>query len=118
LPALSPAYKSQLRHIERASAILDELKLTSGCVDCGFNTWPEALHFDHIDPMTKHRSLGWVSDRSRLTSKGRLARYLDHISRYCVIRCANCHAHRTKQEQQWLVRRGDTAPLADDPRLF
>ncbi|MEC4616206.1 hypothetical protein [Tsukamurella tyrosinosolvens] len=107
-------YAAHLAHIERAAVVLDELKTTAGCVDCGFNLWPEALHFDHIDPHTKLASLGWVRDRSMLKSRRKLSRYLDHVSKYCVIRCANCHAHRTHQERQWTVRRGiATVDLAD-----
>ena len=92
-------YRSHIKHIHEAKRVLDELKLASGCVDCGFNEWPEALQFDHIEPCTKLRSLGWFDDRSKLHSKTRLRRYLEHVDRYCQIRCANCHAHRTKTER-------------------
>lgn len=97
--------KQHLNNIRYAAAILDEVKTTAGCVDCGFNAWPEALHFDHVDPQSKRESLGWVSDRSKLRTKTKLRRFLGHVEEHCVIRCANCHAHRTKEEQQWRVRR-------------
>ena len=60
------------RNVARAVAVLDALKLRTGCVDCGFNLWPEALEFDHIDPQTKQAALGWVDDRSRLNSRIKL----------------------------------------------
>lgn len=102
---MTSGYQGQLRHIRYAVQVLNELKTAAGCVDCGFNAWPEALHFDHVDPASKLRSLGWMPDRSKLTSRTRLRRYLDHVQRYCVVRCANCHAHRTVQEKHWLAGR-------------
>lgn len=116
---MTSTYKEHLVHIRRAAAILDEIKVAAGCVDCGFNTWPESLHFDHVDPLTKQLSLGWVHDRSKLKTRNKLNRYIDHVSKYCVVRCANCHAHRTQSERQWLVRRDEysIARLAD-PTLF
>jgi hypothetical protein len=98
------SYLNQVENIRQAVILLNKLKTTTGCRDCGFNEWPESLHFDHIDPTTKQRSLGWVRDRSKLTSKTRLRRYLEHVSLYCEVRCANCHAHRTMVEQHWKAR--------------
>lgn len=51
-------------HLRRAAARLDALKLEAGCVDCGYNKHPAALHFDHRDPETKLKALGWEPDRS------------------------------------------------------
>jgi len=103
-------------NIANAVAILDALKLGRGCVDCGYRRSPAALHFDHIDPSTKRSDLGWYEDRSKLQNATRLRRYLDHVERYCVVRCANCHAERGVRERHWLIRRGR---LPDrDPTLF
>ena len=78
-----------------------DYKLSQGCSDCGFNRWPEALHFDHVDPSSKRRELGWRDDRTKITSKVQAGRYTDHVIRFCVVRCANCHAHRSRVEEHW-----------------
>lgn len=93
-------------NLARAVAILDSLKVGRGCVDCGYRGSPAALHFDHVDPATKRAELGWAADRSKLWTAARLDRYLDHVERYCVVRCANCHAERGVREQHWAIRRG------------
>lgn len=95
-----------LDNIAHAVAVLDALKLGRGCADCGYRRSPAALHFDHVDPATKRADLGWYADRSKLHTPTRLQRYLDHVERYCVVRCANCHAERGAREQHWLIRRG------------
>ena len=114
---MASTHRNHLRHIRRAVEVLDELKTATGCVDCGFSAWPEALHFDHIEPGTKTQRLGWARDRSKLTSSAKLQRYIDHVLAYCEVRCANCHARRTKIEQHWRWR-GDQANRPDDQTLF
>lgn len=103
----------QIEHVQSAIKILDKMKVAAGCADCGFKAWPEALHFDHIDPNTKRAELGWQVDRWKLRSKARIDRYIAHVTTYCEIRCANCHAHRTKMEKQWTVRRDSAEVKAD-----
>jgi hypothetical protein len=98
-------YEKHLANVRQAAELLDKIKTLAGCADCGFNSWPEALQFDHVDPHTKRQDLGWFKDRSRLNSRAKLTKFLDHVERYCVIRCANCHARRTKLESHWQVRR-------------
>jgi hypothetical protein len=110
---MARTYAKELDNMRYAATVLDKIKTTSGCVDCGFNAWPEALHFDHIDPQTKRESLGWVADRSKLKTKAKLRKFLGHVEAHCVIRCANCHAHRSQEERHWNVRR-DQAPCAND----
>ncbi|WP_182252839.1 hypothetical protein [Microbacterium esteraromaticum] len=90
----SPA--SLQRRVRHAADVLDAYKKAAGCADCGFNAWPEALQFDHEDPRTKLRALGWYDDRSKLKSRAKLQGFLRHVQLYCTVRCANCHAHRTK----------------------
>lgn len=110
-------YQQHIANVRNAAAVLDAVKTTAGCVDCGFNAWPEALHFDHLDPRTKRESLGWVADRSRLKSRAKLRKFLGHVQAHCVVRCANCHAHRTMQEQHWRASRRDE-PLDLGDTLF
>lgn len=88
-------------NLRLAAATLDEMKLSAGCVDCGYKAHPSALHFDHVDPSTKRSQPGWRDDRSRLTTRARLLAFVEHVQTNCVIRCANCHAVRSVREQHW-----------------
>jgi hypothetical protein len=98
--------------LDNAARTLNAVKLAAGCVDCGYRVHPQALHFDHRDPSTKRADLGWVEDRSKLTSAARLQRFLAHVDVYCDVRCGNCHAIRSATEQHW---RGPRRALADQP---
>ncbi len=103
-------------NLKTAAATLDALKLASGCVDCGYRVHPAALQFDHLDPSTKRTDLGWKENRSKLTTRSRLNAFLEHVGRYCVVRCANCHAARSFNEAHWRIRRGVLPPR--EPTLF
>lgn len=70
--------------------MINEIKLKSGCVDCGFNSHPEALQFDHRDPKEKSFAIA-----KNLTSSWQ--RLLDEIAK-CDVRCANCHVIRSVAE--------------------
>lgn len=101
-------------HLRRAAARLDALKLAAGCVDCGYNKHPAALHFDHRDPETKLKALGWEPDTSRLHTRARLERYVTHVTAYCDVRCASCHAERTAAARQYTsTPRREQKALAD-----
>lgn len=114
---MSPEAKRQKHRatLDLAVRTLDAMKLAAGCIDCGYRAHPAALHFDHRDPATKRRDLGWQDDRSKLTTQTRLRQYIQHVETYCDIRCANCHAERTASERHWTIRR-DGHPAA--PALF
>jgi len=99
---MASTHRDHRRHLDLAVVTLDAYKLARGCVDCGYNTHPGALQFDHREPATKHTVDGWVRDRSKLTTRSRLERYLDHVDACCDVRCANCHAVRTITERHWL----------------
>lgn len=84
----------QMKHPEAANiasmkfhksrrAKLDELKLESGCVDCGYNDHPEALHFDHVRGRKKFNISQSTTLKWETLQKG-----IDK----CEVRCANCHA--------------------------
>jgi len=67
---------------------LDEFKLSlGGCVDCGFNKWPEALDFDHVDPKTKEYNM------AKLARFSAWDKFFAEAKK-CQIRCANCHRHK------------------------
>lgn len=38
---------------EERRKLIDEIKVSRGCCDCGYNTHPAALQFDHIDASGK-----------------------------------------------------------------
>jgi hypothetical protein len=72
-------------------AYLDGIKLKSGCVDCGYNAHPAALHFDHIDPLAKSFTIAAGWSRAKHLLEAEIAK--------CEVRCANCHAVRTVTEK-------------------
>ncbi len=71
---------------KRARALrhfLNEIKMTRGCIDCGYRGHPAALDFDHI------------GDKERLVSFCKSeAQALREIEK-CEVRCSNCHRIRT-----------------------
>lgn len=100
---LTAQHERYRRHRDR----LNELKLTLHCVDCGWHPlnvdevwW---LHFDHIDPETKHSGHGsavfpsWSWDR------------IERELALCEPRCRPCHARRTGRERHNLRRRRGAA---------
>jgi len=64
---------------------ISTLKIEAGCVDCGYNEHPEALHFDHIED-NKTNGIAQLS----------LYPALEEIEK-CEVRCANCHAIKTRR---------------------
>lgn len=55
------------------------------CVLCGYDRFPRALHFHHLDPATKSFGLG---ERGCARSIERLRAEAEK----CVLLCSNCHA--------------------------
>ena len=88
--------------------LVDQIKLESGCVKCGYNKNPKALEFNHIDPSNKYRDRnGKTVDISRMAiasgkNSAEKSRYaiktiLKEIEK-CEILCANCHREHTFPE--------------------
>ncbi len=78
--------KIQARHkseYDRRRKLIDEMKLSSGCVDCGYNTNAAALDFDHVLGEKKFAigtdfcRVAWITIEKEIAK--------------CEIRCANCH---------------------------
>lgn len=65
-------------------AILREIKLKSGCADCGYRGHPAALEFDHV---TGQKSFTIATRRD-------LLKIFDEIQK-CEVVCSNCHRIRT-----------------------
>lgn len=81
--------KSNKKITTARRALVDEIKLSRGCIDCGYNKAPEALHFDHRDPAEKSFQIS-----NNLTTNWE--KVLVEIAK-CDVRCANCHAIRTRR---------------------
>lgn len=82
-------------------AIVDAIKLKTGCVKCGYRKNTAALTFDHIDPTTKYRDKNGrtVGIAKMLIAGSKGSRYsldtiLEEIKK-CRVLCANCHAEIT-----------------------
>lgn len=69
-----------------------------GCIDCGYNSHPAALHFDHKFPNKKRFKIGAATSRN----------WTDVLKeiRNCDIRCANCHAVKTVKAKDHKRRKG------------
>lgn len=66
---------------------LSAIKMTSGCVDCGFKVHPDALQFDHLPQYEKSFNIGPGRGKKKSTLLAEIAK--------CEVRCANCHAIKT-----------------------
>ncbi len=75
----------------RRRDILNEIKITEGCFDCGFNEDPVALHFDHVDGEKKFNIGKSLNGYKWKTIEEEIAK--------CVVRCANCHAIKTWEQK-------------------
>ena len=70
--------------------LVNQIKMDSGCVDCGYNEHPAALQFDHVVG-DKEFNIG-----CRISSSWeRVQKEIDK----CVVRRACCHAVRTWDEE-------------------
>lgn len=81
-------------------AILDAIKLSSGCESCGYNFSPVALEFDHLDPATKYRTrTGKTVHPANMVGRYALVTILAELDK-CRVLCANCHAIHTHTVQR------------------
>jgi hypothetical protein len=81
------AWEKELRRASRYR-FLDSVKITCGCIDCGYDKCAAALEFDHPPGSVK---LGNVGDLAREASWQRLLAEMEK----CEVVCANCHRERT-----------------------
>jgi hypothetical protein len=96
--------------IENRQLLYDYL-VAHPCVDCG-ETDVLVLEFDHRDPKTKSRDIGFLAARKPWKF------VLAEIQK-CDVRCANCHRKRTSEQFSWsksrTVFRSETARLVETP---
>lgn len=71
---------------------LAEIKLASGCVDCGYRAHPDALDFDHLPGSDKEFNI------SRALRSKNWDAILAEVAK-CEVRCANCHRVKTAERR-------------------
>lgn len=81
------------QHSASRKRFLDSVKLTTGCIDCGFDNNPAALDFDHLNRFEKNGNVSMM----RVFSWDKL---LSEIMK-CVIRCSNCHRIKTAECKEY-----------------
>lgn len=74
--------------------VVNRYKRIKGCADCGYKNHWDALEFDHLDNSKKRHTVASLMHCSWNTIKTEMAK--------CVIRCANCHAIRTRAREREL----------------
>ena len=84
--------KKDKQRAARYRARLWEVKRESGCVDCGYNEHPVALQFDHLPEFEKVFTISQTP-----VSAERLEAELLK----CEVVCANCHAVRTHERNDY-----------------
>lgn len=90
-------HKTNKEHYYDNRAFIDSLKLSVGCVLCGYNKHPQALQFDHLDPNKKSFTISSNLRKSKETIEKEIQK--------CRVLCANCHAIETYKNKHHLYRR-------------
>lgn len=84
----SPEYIVQVKAQQKE---VNDYKIKTGCIDCGYNKHPYALDFDHL--RDKKYNIGSLA-RSRVAREtlwGEIEK--------CEVRCANCHRIKTYERR-------------------
>ena len=103
--SLSDEEKERKKGVERTrrlklkQSVVDYLK-EHPCVECGKRN-PIVLQFDHIDPSTK------VMAVSALVARGASPKKVFAEIAKCEVRCGNCHAVKTSDDQGWYAGVGN-----------
>lgn len=77
------------RKVRRRLHILASIKVTVGCVDCGYAANPDALQFNHVRGEKIHvvsRIMGWDATWIEVGK--------------CDVRCANCHMIKSAEARR------------------
>jgi hypothetical protein len=82
---------ARMERWRRQADEVSKVKVERGCIDCGYNEHPAALHFDHRPGTVK------LGDVARMTN-GRRDLLWAEIEK-CDVRCANCHAVKTAERR-------------------
>ena len=84
------------QYMDTVRQVLNDLKVSKGCIDCGYNAHPAALDFDHVTGEKK----SCVAEAKNRGLKAALAE-----AAKCVVRCANCHRIISFKQRQEHFRR-------------
>ena len=76
---------------------LNKIKLSAKCKNCGFNSHPAALEFNHRDPLTKGFTISQSMHRSWSSLEIEIAK--------CDVLCSNCHHIHSYENKHNAVRR-------------
>lgn len=69
---------------------LENYKLSLGCIDCGYNSHSEALQLDHEG----------IKNAEISSLRYSIVKLKEEIEKgKCVVRCANCHAIKTRERK-------------------
>ncbi|MGH7894856.1 MAG: hypothetical protein ACREQL_09315, partial [Candidatus Binatia bacterium] len=90
LTSQSAASRSARINCAAKTARVAELKLKAGCADCGYNSHPDALEFDHVPGRGAK-----VAPVSALVGNDRAWPAIAAEIAKCDVVCANCHRIRT-----------------------
>jgi len=72
---------------------LNSIKMDIGCQICGYKEHSAALHFDHLDPLTKSFDISQDPKKAKHL-------ILKEIEK-CRVLCANCHAVSTHNKNHY-----------------
>lgn len=84
----------QRKQKDKIYSYINYKKLQSGCIKCGYNRCPQALHYHHIDPASKVKSVAKMIVDQRPILK------IEEEIQKCILLCANCHqeTHYSREE--------------------
>lgn len=71
---------------------VDQIKVESGCADCGYNSHPEAMDLDHLPQFEKHKAVSSMMTKAWTRIEAEIAK--------CEVVCANCHRVRTANRRK------------------
>lgn len=97
------------RYRATRKALISDYKVERGCLDCGFDSHPEALDFDHRPSTEKKFNIG---NRGWTVSEATLLAEIEK----CDVLCANCHRIRTADRRKG-VTGGDPQDSVDVDNL-
>ena len=81
-------HQGRIRSLTRYNSYvikINEIKMKTGCIDCGYNVNPAALEFDHVKEKSFNISDGAFKSWYEV---------FEEIAK-CELRCANCHRIKT-----------------------
>ena len=78
-----------LRFRRRRQAFVAKKKIEVGCQKCGYNKYPSALDYHHMDSENKFR------DISTMVTQGYSTERIREEMKKCRVLCSNCHEEIT-----------------------